>query len=106
MVRRAILPALVAAVAFMSGASWAQSTESNQVTDPNRDLPDKIREKLTAQGYEDVKVAPSSFVVSAKDKNGQRVMMLISPTSMTMMKVPDDPSTARVPDPQDKIIQQ
>jgi hypothetical protein len=33
-------------------------------------------------------------------------MMMIGPTSMTMMKVPDNPSTAQVPDNKDEIIQQ
>jgi hypothetical protein len=101
MVRRIILPAL-AIVAFASGAAWAQPKEE----DPNQSLPNKIREKLTAEGYQDVKVAPGSFVVSAKDKDGNRVMMLIGPTSMTMMKVPDNPSTAQSPSDKDEIIQQ
>jgi hypothetical protein len=98
---RTILPVL-AGIAFASSATWAQP----KAEDPNQVLPEKIREKLTAEGYQDVKVAPSSYVVSAKDKDGHRVMMLIGPTSMTMMKVPDNPSTAQVPDNKDEIIQQ
>jgi len=101
MIRRMILSA-VAIVAFASGAAWAQS----KAEDPNQSLPDKIREKLTADGYHDVKVAPGSYVVSARDKDGNRVMMLIGPTSMTMMKVPDNPSTAQSPSNKDEIIQQ
>jgi len=101
MVRRMLLPA-VAIVAFASGAAWAQSKGE----DPNQSLPDKIREKLTADGYQDVKVSPGSYVVTAKDKDGNRVMMLIGPTSMTMMKVPDNPSTAQSPSNKDEIIQQ
>jgi hypothetical protein len=97
---RTILPAL-AALALGSGAAWAQSKD----VDPNQ-VPDKIREKLSAEGYQDVKVAPGSYVVSAKDKDGNRVVMLIGPTSMTMMKVPDNPSTAQTPDNKDEIIQQ
>lgn len=75
--------------------------------DPNQSVPQKIRDRLAADGYQDIQVAPGSYVVSAKDKNGQRVMMLIGPTSTTMMKVPDNPSTAQVPDnSKDEIIQQ
>jgi hypothetical protein len=97
-----IVPTL-AAVAFVSNAAWAQSKDE----DPNQVVPDKIREKLTAQGFQDVKVAAGSYVVSAKDKDGNRVMMLISPTSTTMMKVPDNPSTAQTPGSgHDEIIQQ
>jgi len=105
MVRRTILPAVAAmtftSLALTSGAGWAQSAE-----DPAQKLPQQIREKLAAQGYEDVKITPSSYVVSAKDKNGQRVMMLIGPNSMTVMKAPANPSTAQVPDADNEIIQQ
>jgi hypothetical protein len=101
MVWRVILPAVVA-VTFACGAAWAQPTHD----DPTQTLPDKIRDKLAAEGYQDVKVTPGSFIVSAKDKDGHRVMMLIGPTSMTMMKVPDNPSIAQTPDNKDEIIQQ
>jgi hypothetical protein len=100
MIRHVFLPALAAAT--LASAALAQSKEA----DPNQALPDKIREKLTAEGYQDVKVTPGSFVVSAKDKDGHRVMMLIGPTSMTMMKVPDSPSIAQTPDNKDEVIQQ
>lgn len=102
---RTILAA-VSAVAFVSTvttASWAQSKDE----DPSQSVPQKIRDRLAADGYQDIKVAPGSYLVSARDKTGQRVMMLIGPTSTTMMKVPDNPSTAQVPDNnQDEIIQQ
>lgn len=74
--------------------------------------PQKLREKLAQDGYTDVKIAPGSYVVSAKDKDGNKVVMMIGPNSMTMMKVPDkDPSQAQVPGKvpgagKDEIIQQ
>ena len=93
------------AVAFASSAAWAQERPRDQ--DPSQSVPQKIREKLTADGYQDIKVAPGSYVVSARDKDGNRVMMMIGPTSMTVMKVPDDPSTAQMPNvDQNQIIQQ
>jgi len=101
MVWRCIPPAL-AAVALMTSPAWAQSTAPS---DDNQDLPQKIREKLTAEGFKDVHVAAGSYVVSAKDKDGNQVMMLIGPTSMSVMKMPD-PSTAQSQDDKDEIIQQ
>jgi uncharacterized membrane protein len=99
---RTILAA-VAAVAFASNATWAQSKDE----DPSQSAPQKIRDRLAADGYQDIKVAPGSYVVSAKDKDGHRVMMMIGPTSTTVMKVPDNPSTAQTPDSnKDEIIQQ
>ena len=119
MLRRLIIPAC-ASLALLSGTAWAQSSSSNndsQKNDPGAATlddetiqhgPQKLREKLTADGYTEVKIAPGSYVVSAKDKDGNRVMMMIGPTSMTMMKMPDQsPSQAQVPDSsKDEIIQQ
>jgi hypothetical protein len=100
MVWRTITPAL-AVLALVASPAWAQSTAANN----DQDLPQKIRDKLTAQGFKDVEVAAGSYVVSAKDKDGNRVMMVLGPTSMTMMKTPD-PSTAQSQDGKDEIIQQ
>ena len=70
--------------------------------------PQKLREKLAADGYSDVKIAPGSYIVSAKDKDGNKVVMMIGPHSMTMMKVPDkNPAQAQIPGTSnDQIIQQ
>jgi len=97
---RIILPAL-AAVAFAASPALAQSKDEDASS-----IPQKLRDKLTADGYQDVKITPGSYIVTARDKDGHRVMMQIGPTSMTMMKIPDNPSTAQVPDNKDELIQQ
>jgi hypothetical protein len=103
MVWRAIIPVLVC-VALGQGAAWAQATTDE---DTSQNMPRKIREKLTAEGFKDVKVAPGSFVVSATDKEGHQVVMVIGPRQMMMMQVPDDPSQAQLPGTgKDEIIQQ
>lgn len=96
----------VAAVLLASGA--AQARDANRNDETLQVLTQKIREKLAAQGFQDVKVAPGSFVVSARDKDGQRILMMIGPTETTVMKVPDEhPSQAETPNPgDDQIIQQ
>lgn len=90
------------ATGLLATASWAQAIEDN----PNPSVPRQIREKLTADGFEDIKMTPGSYIVSARDKDGHRVVMLISPTHTTVMKIPDNPSQAQMPDPKDQIIQQ
>ena len=125
MLRRLILPAC-ASLALLAGTAWAQSpaptdtptdkSQGNGAQDNNPSLsdqeiqqgPKKLRDKLAQDGYTDVKIAPGSYVVSAKDKDGNKVMMMIGPNSMTMMKVPDtDPSQAQIPGTnQGDIIQQ
>ncbi len=44
-----------------------------------------LKRDLAKNGYSDVQVMPTSFFVRAKDKNGQRVMMMIGPDSVTMI---------------------
>jgi hypothetical protein len=117
MLGRLLFPAC-ASLALLGGAAWAQSPAPNDKAQSNdhkgmsdqemQQGPQKLREKLAADGYTDVKIAPGSYVVSAKDKDGHKVMMMIGPNSMTMMKVPDeDPSQSQVPgSSNDEIIQQ
>jgi hypothetical protein len=103
MMWRMIVPAL-ASVAFLHGAAWAQSTATDDI---NQTLPQKIRDELTAQGFKDVKVTAGSYVVSAKDKDGADVVMVIGPNQTTMLKRPSNPSQAQLPDVgKDEIIQQ
>ena len=48
-------------------------------------LPEQIKAKLRQDGFTDVRVIPGSFLVSAKDKNGDKVNMILGPNSMMMM---------------------
>lgn len=43
-----------------------------------------LGQKLQSQGFTNVQVVPGSFLVSAKDKDGDPVNMVIGPHSMTM----------------------
>jgi hypothetical protein len=114
MFRSILVPAL-ASVALVTAAAWAQSPPSASASgapetkgDDARNLPQKIRDKLTADGFKDVEVVPNSFIVSAKDKNDNPIMMLIGPNGMTMIKKPKagNPSTAEHKDSKDQTIQE
>ena len=87
-------------------AAMALGTAQAQSSDNAQDLPQKIHDKLVEQGYSEVQVVPQSFLISAKDKNGNPVMMLIGPNSMTVLPPSGDPNTAQSPEPTDKLIQQ
>jgi hypothetical protein len=43
----------------------------------------KLRQSLSQAGFTDVHVMPESFLVRAKDKDGNPVMMVINPDSVT-----------------------
>lgn len=54
----------------------------------------KLRADLGKAGYTDISVIPSSFVVHAKDSQGNPVMMVISPDSVTSITEQNPPSSA------------
>lgn len=101
----------IASATLMYGMALAQSPPSSKSTpstsrsgqaQPAQDLPKEIHQKLTSQGFTDVKVVPGSYLVSAKDKNGDPVSMVIGPHSMTMfttMSSDTSESTAKSPNP-------
>lgn len=43
----------------------------------------KLRDDLTKAGFTDIKIMASSFLVRAKDSQGNPVMMVINPDSLT-----------------------
>jgi hypothetical protein len=104
MSRRMIVPALALA-AVVSTAAWAQSPATD---DGGQQVMQKIHDDLRAKGFTDVRVVPGSFIVSGTDKNGQPVVMLIGPNSMTVL-TPADPGDASQPPQQaqqkDKSLQ-
>lgn len=77
-----------------SPSSNDNSTNNNgqqSATQPSQTIPQELRKKLSDAGFTDVKIIPSSFFVTAKNKQGQDVMMRIGPNSMTMLtEVPTD----------------
>lgn len=79
---------LIAALAQGAYAQTSGSTNSSNqasASQPTQSLPAEIKNKLTQDGFSNVTVVPGSFVVSAKDKHGDPVMMMIGPHSMTML---------------------
>jgi hypothetical protein len=85
-----LLAATVLAAGLLQGTAFAQdnsakSSDATSATTENaQTLPQELADKLKDQGFTDIKVVPGSFIVSAKDKNGDPVGMVIGPHSMTM----------------------
>ena len=49
----------------------------------------QLSDNLTKAGYTDVKVVPEAFLVEAKNKAGEQVVMFLSPDSMTVFTAQD-----------------
>ena len=87
---RAIFLATTAAV-LLSSAAWAASDNAANPTNQNQI---KIRQQLTQMlqksGYTDIRMAPTSFMVRAKDQDGNPVVMSISPDHFAEMTAVSD----------------
>jgi hypothetical protein len=77
----ALLPLALAATAFAQSGTTTTNTGPDNA---QHSLPQQIQKKLTSQGFTNVKVVPGSYLVSANDKDGDPVTMVIGPNSMTM----------------------
>jgi len=58
----------------------AQSSMNNPT---NMRISQKLRDDLGKAGFKDITIMPSSFLVRAKDSQGNPVMMVINPDSVT-----------------------
>jgi sporulation protein YlmC with PRC-barrel domain len=82
---RAMLLAGTAIVALgaVGSAVWADSANNNANNPNHQNLRSSLTQMLQKSGYTDIRVAPASFLVRAKDDQGDPVMMSISPDQFT-----------------------
>jgi hypothetical protein len=77
-----------------SGAAFAQGSPNQSVpnssakeqgsqTQSRQPIRQQVQNDLSKAGYTDIKIMPESFLVRAKDKSGNQVMMVINPDSIT-----------------------
>lgn len=94
---RALLLAGTAAIA-MTGAVCAATPDKN-ATDAKANLRDNLAQMLTKSGFTDLRIAPNSFTVRARDSDGNPVVMSISPDSFAAVTTIDGESatTGRTP---------
>lgn len=70
---------------FNSG-SWSSQAENREGMGHRADqLRQRIRDDLAQGGFTDIHVIPRSFVVIAKDPEGNQVQMMITPNSLAEM---------------------
>ena len=79
------------ALAQTNSARTATTDQTTRSSDPNRladqhNLRQQVLDNLQQAGFTDVKVAPESFLVEAKDRSGNPVTMFIGPHSFAEVK--------------------
>jgi len=77
--------ALLSVFALMTSPALAQDTLNRTQTSPGdtQAIQAQVQNNLQQAGFTDIQIMPSSFLVRAKDKAGNPVMMVISPDSVT-----------------------
>ena len=71
--------------AKMTGQDQSQNqtqSEPSPGQSANQSIPQQVKNNLEQAGFSDIKIMPQSFLVRAKDKNGDPVMMVINPDSV------------------------
>ena len=61
----------------------AQTANNSQNDNANQHMKSNLRSMLEKSGYRDIRVAPTAFVIQARDTDGNPVVMSVSPDSFT-----------------------
>jgi hypothetical protein len=91
--RTALIVASLAIIAAPALAAPSDNTDTGsnpqsnaQPGTPGQQVAQQVRQNLQDAGFSDIKLMPSSFMVRAKDKSGNAVMMVINPDSITAVR--------------------
>ena len=72
----------------------AQTTQDSQ---PGGHMSQKLHDDLTKAGFTDITIMPQSLLVRAKDAQGNSVMMVINPDTLTEVTQQGAPGAATKP---------
>jgi hypothetical protein len=72
----------------------AQTTQDSQ---PGGHMSQKLHDDLTKAGFTDITIMPQSLLVRAKDAQGNSVMMVINPDTLTEVTQQGAPGAASKP---------
>jgi hypothetical protein len=90
-----LVPAAAFAQSNTTPANTAPATQSdsNQNSATAVPLRTHVRDMLQSSGFSDIRIMPSSFMIRAKDQDGNPVVMSVSPDSVTEVAELGTPST-------------
>jgi len=87
---RTLLLATTAVVALSSAAWAASDNAANNTSQGNLKVRQELTQMLQKSGYTDIRVASTSFMIRAKDQDGNPVVMSISPDRFSEMTAVND----------------
>jgi hypothetical protein len=77
----AVSPGLAAT--STTAQSGSPPSEQGAAGMPSPKIAEKMHDSLTQAGFTDIHTMPQSFLIRAKDKDGNPVMMVVNPDSIT-----------------------
>ena len=91
------LIAATSALIFSAGVACAATTTTAPANDQNQSnaqtnpgamakVRQELEQNLTKAGFTDIKIMPESFLIRAKDKDGNPMMMVVNPDSVTAIQ--------------------
>jgi hypothetical protein len=94
--RKLYIPAIAAACLFAVPVLAAtETTGASAKTAPDAaQIQQDLHQDLAKAGYTDIRIVQGSFLVRAKDKQGNETEMMISPHSMTEVTAINDSGAA------------
>jgi hypothetical protein len=93
----AVTTLMIAPAAFAQSASPSSTPASGpqqSSTQNQAPIGTQIQKNLQTAGFTNIQVMPSSFLVRAKDQDGNPVMMVVNPDSVTAVTEVDQGSGA------------
>jgi hypothetical protein len=94
-----LVPLFLMSTAYAQNANPAPQQNSSQAQNqaparPTAKIAAQLRSNLESAGFKNIRLMPSSFLVRAEDKDGNPVMMVINPDSVTAISEIDNGRTS------------
>lgn len=103
---RLFITSALAMLALVGTSAIAKASDAPAAPEGNDGaMTEQIRARLAADGYKDITILPTTYAVSATDKTGKPVLLLIGPQSSTVLEGTDSPDTAQSPGGDKKEMQ-
>ncbi len=91
-------PSSAPAIDQSGGTTNAANANASNMSGKAQNIAAKLHQSLTKAGFSDIQVMPESFLVRAKDSDGNPVMMVVNPDSITAVTAMDTGKNASASD--------
>jgi hypothetical protein len=81
-----VIPAMAQDAPQVQGAAPNTAQQDEPVSEGAQSIQRNIRAQLTLAGFTDIELLPTSFLVRAKDADGNPVMLMLSPDSISQLQ--------------------